>query len=117
MSPKKRILIYAFGNPGRQDDGLGNRLIEKLEPWLKEKGFDRVATESNYQLNIEDAYTLKDKEVVVFVDARDLAENFGDVPSVSVVRICRRGTARFKCPVFTRGIRNEPFRQRQARSV
>ena len=69
MTPKKRILIYAFGNPGRQDDGLGNRLVEELEPWLKEEAFDQVSTESNYQLNIEDADNIKDRDIVVFVDA------------------------------------------------
>jgi hydrogenase maturation protease len=69
LLPKKRILIYAFGNPGRQDDGLGNRFVEELEPWLKENGHDQVTTESNYQLNIEDADNIKDKDIVVFVDA------------------------------------------------
>lgn len=69
MPFKKRILIYAFGNPGRQDDGLGNRLVEELEPWLREKGLDNVELESNYQLNIEDAANIADKDIVVFVDA------------------------------------------------
>lgn len=69
MPSNKRILIYAFGNPGRQDDGLGNRLVEDLEPWLREEGFDQVSTESNYQLNIEDADNIKDRDIVVFVDA------------------------------------------------
>ena len=69
MPPNKRILIYAFGNPGRQDDGLGNRIVEELEPWLRERGIDHVELESNYQLNIEDADTIKDMDIVVFVDA------------------------------------------------
>ena len=69
MTSKTRILIYAFGNPGRQDDGLGNHLVEELEPWLKEESFDQVTTESNYQLNIEDADNIKDRDIVVFVDA------------------------------------------------
>jgi hydrogenase maturation protease len=69
LPPDKRILIYAFGNPGRQDDGLGNRLIEELGPWLRERGIDHVELESNYQLNIEDAETIRDRDIVVFVDA------------------------------------------------
>jgi hydrogenase maturation protease len=69
LAGNKRILIYAFGNPGRQDDGLGNRLVEELEPWIDEEGFDLVELESNYQLNIEDADNMKDKDIVVFVDA------------------------------------------------
>ncbi len=69
MPFQKRILIYAIGNPGRQDDGLGNRLVEVLDPWLKEKGLAQVQVESNYQLNIEDAANIADKDIVVFVDA------------------------------------------------
>ena len=67
--PKKRILIYAYGNPGRQDDGLGNRLVDLLEPWLSENDIDHVELDSNFQLNIEDAENIKDKDVVVFIDA------------------------------------------------
>ena len=28
------ILIYGYGNPGRQDDGLGPTLVDALETWL-----------------------------------------------------------------------------------
>lgn len=69
MKVPKRILIYAYGNPGRQDDGLGNRLVEALDPWLREEGLDHVELESNYQLNIEDAAVIADMDSVVFVDA------------------------------------------------
>ncbi len=65
----KSILIYAYGNPGRQDDGLGNCLVDELQPWLSEREIDNVELESNYQLNIEDADNIRDKDVVVFVDA------------------------------------------------
>ncbi len=69
MASDKNILIYAYGNPGRQDDGLGNCFVDKLEPWLKEKGLSNVALDSNFQLNIEDADNIRDKDIVVFVDA------------------------------------------------
>ena len=69
MPPVKRILIYAFGNPGRQDDGLGNRLVEELETWLGDRDLGNVELESNYQLNIEDADYIRDRDIVVFVDA------------------------------------------------
>jgi hydrogenase maturation protease len=65
----KSILIYAYGNPGRQDDGLGNALVEALGPWIAEQGMDQVEVDSNFQLNIEDADNIKDKDAVVFVDA------------------------------------------------
>ncbi|MFC2111967.1 hydrogenase maturation protease [Bacteroidota bacterium] len=66
---KRSILVYAYGNPGRQDDGLGNCLVDALKPWLDEQGFDHVAVDSNFQLNIEDADNIREKDVVVFVDA------------------------------------------------
>jgi hydrogenase maturation protease len=63
------ILVYGYGNPGRMDDGLGIRLAEMIEGYCTEKGLDSVETDTNYQLNIEDAYALKDKELVIFADA------------------------------------------------
>lgn len=69
MPAEKKILIYAYGNPGRQDDGLGNRLVEELEPWIYEKRLKNVELDSNFQLNIEDADNIRDKDIVVFVDA------------------------------------------------
>ena len=61
----RKILIYGFGNPGRQDDGLGPAIIERLEY----ESIPGIATDCNYQLNIEDAYDVAENDVVVFVDA------------------------------------------------
>ena len=69
MNSGKNILVYAYGNPGRQDDGLGNCLVELLKPWLDENGLDNVKLDSNFQLNIEDADNIREKDIVVFVDA------------------------------------------------
>ncbi len=69
MGQKGTVLFYGYGNPGRQDDGLGNRFIEMLESWAAANKVDWIETESNYQLNIEDAMNIKDKDLVVFVDA------------------------------------------------
>lgn len=69
MDDLKRILIYAYGNPGRQDDGLGNRFIEELEKWISENNIRNVELDSNYQLNIEDAVKMSEKDMVIFVDA------------------------------------------------
>lgn len=64
-----KILIYGYGNPGRQDDGLGNSVVERLEEWVQKEGLLNVEFDSNYQLNIEDASTISDKDLVIFVDA------------------------------------------------
>ena len=61
----KRILVYGYGNPGRQDDGLGYNFIKEIE----KKNIPNLDVDFNYQLNIEDANTISDYDIVVFVDA------------------------------------------------
>jgi len=70
------VLVYGYGNPGRQDDGLGVMLAEKIETWAKSQGFESVHTDSNYQLNLEDADALARHDLVVFADAS--GENLED---------------------------------------
>jgi hydrogenase maturation protease len=60
------LLIYGVGNVGRQDDGLGPLLVERLEA----AGVpDDVSLESGYQLAPEDALLLSRHAAVLFVDA------------------------------------------------
>ncbi len=63
------ILIYGYGNPGRQDDGLGVALVEQLEAWAKAEGIPGLVFDSNYQLNAEDALAVAESRKVVFIDA------------------------------------------------
>ena len=65
----KRTLIYGYGNPGRQDDALANELIEQIEAAKSKGEFAGIDTDSNYQLNIEDAEIISKYETVIFVDA------------------------------------------------
>lgn len=67
----KKILIYGYGNPGRQDDGLGNAFVQRLEDWISKEKLQGFEFDSNYQLNIEDAANIADKDLVVFVDASE----------------------------------------------
>ncbi len=64
-----KILIYGYGNPGRQDDGLGNELVRRLESWVSAQGLSGIEFDSNYQLNIEDAEAILGQDIVVFADA------------------------------------------------
>jgi hydrogenase maturation protease len=64
-----QILIYGYGNPGRQDDGLGVELVKRLEDWSIQTGFREIEFDSNYQLNIEDAEAISLKDMVIFADA------------------------------------------------
>lgn len=67
------IYVYGFGNPGRQDDGMGPAIIDKLEA----ENIQGIITDSNYQLNIEDAHTISQSDMVIFVDASiDAGEPF-----------------------------------------
>ena len=60
------LLIYGIGNVGRQDDGIGPLLVERLETAVMPAG---VTLESGYQLAPEDALTLSAHDTVLFVDA------------------------------------------------
>jgi hydrogenase maturation protease len=65
-----RTLVIGIGNPGRQDDGLGPRLVELLEA----AGLEGVSVDSNYQLNIEDALACSKFDTVIFADASESGE-------------------------------------------
>jgi hydrogenase maturation protease len=60
-----RVLVLGYGNPGRQDDGLGPAAAAGIDTlgWPDLTAFD------NYQLNIEDALEVAAHDVVWFVDA------------------------------------------------
>jgi hydrogenase maturation protease len=64
-----KILIYGYGNPGREDDGLGIELAKRIEAWSVDKGMTGIDFDSNYQLNIEDAEIISEKDLVIFADA------------------------------------------------
>jgi hydrogenase maturation protease len=64
----KSTRVLGYGNPGRQDDGLGPLFIDLLEA-LKAGQLAAVDTQSNYQLTVEDAHDLQFYEQVIFVDA------------------------------------------------
>lgn len=64
-----KILIYGYGNPGRQDDGLGVCLADRIALWASENNLVHIDTDSNYQLNIEDAEKISRYDAVFFCDA------------------------------------------------
>jgi hydrogenase maturation protease len=69
MNQRPSILIFGYGNPGRQDDGLGAAFIERMERWIGENEWSNIALDTNYQLNIEDAEQIAAYDLVYFVDA------------------------------------------------
>jgi hydrogenase maturation protease len=82
-----KVLIYGYGNPGRQDDGLGVLLVEKIEQWKNQQKLKNVFTDSNYQLNIEDAYNLHQFQSVIFIDAsKEEIDNYLFTKIISTAR-------------------------------
>lgn len=69
-----KILFYGYGNPGRQDDGLGINFCEKLKVWAKKNNF-KIDFDINYQLNIEDSFIISDYNLVIFVDSAKNLKN------------------------------------------
>ena len=63
-----KILIYGYGNPGRQDDGLGNAFTNRIQEWVAIEGLHDFHFDSNYQLNIEDAEAIAGNRFYRFVD-------------------------------------------------
>jgi len=69
MEAEIKILLFGYGNPGRKDDGLGPVLTGLVEKWILKEKINNVFVDSNYQLNIEDAFTIRDYDIVIFADA------------------------------------------------
>jgi len=69
-----KTLIYGYGNPGRQDDGLGARFTELCEAWTINEKLNHITVDCNYQLNIEDAAIVAEYDTVIFVDASVVEE-------------------------------------------
>jgi len=69
LNKEDNILLYGYGNPGRKDDGLGPALIDLVEKWIIQEKIENIHLDSNYQLNIEDAYTIRDYDMIIFLDA------------------------------------------------
>jgi hydrogenase maturation protease len=65
IAGQPRILVLGYGNPGRQDDGLGPAVAANID----RLGWPNVMAYDNYQLNIEDAIDVGEHDIVWFVDA------------------------------------------------
>jgi len=66
----KPILVLAIGNESRGDDALGPLLARRLGDWLGTTGMEgRVEVIEEFQLQIEHTLDIKDRELVLFLDA------------------------------------------------
>lgn len=62
----KPVLLFAYGNLSRGDDALGPLLLEHIQGQLDA---DRIEILTDFQLQIEHALDLQQRELVLFVDA------------------------------------------------
>jgi len=65
MNALPEILLIGFGNPGRQDDGLGPALAAAVE----HLAIPGVVVDANYQLTVEDAALAVEYGTIIFADA------------------------------------------------
>lgn len=65
MNEGKKILVIGFGNPARQDDGLGPAAAEAIARMK----LAHVTVDADYQLMVEDAADVAKHDAVVFIDA------------------------------------------------
>jgi hydrogenase maturation protease len=62
----KPVLLFGYGNLSRGDDALGPLLLEYVESHCDLEGIEIL---SDFQLQIEHALDLENRELVLFVDA------------------------------------------------
>lgn len=60
-----RVLLLCWGNPARQDDGLGPAVAAAVEAW----DLPGITVSCDYQLQVEDAAAIREHGAVIFVDA------------------------------------------------
>lgn len=70
------VLVFTYGNPSRGDDALGPAMFELLEQYIQETSErDNVQLLTDYQLQIEHAVDLEQREGVLFIDASQSSES------------------------------------------
>ncbi len=66
----RRLLILAVGNPSRGDDALGPLFLDRLAALREQEGgWDNIELLTDFQLQIEHAVDLENRDLVLFVDA------------------------------------------------
>lgn len=64
------VLIFAVGNESRGDDALGPLLLRQMDAWLQEESrSEQFELLEEFQLQVENAMDMKDRQLVLFIDA------------------------------------------------
>lgn len=68
----KPILVLGYGNPSRGDDALGPMLLDYIQQQLDTSKLEIL---TDFQLQIEHALDLQNRELVLFIDASVACED------------------------------------------
>jgi hydrogenase maturation protease len=85
VSEAKPVLIFGYGNLSRGDDALGPLLLEMIERSPKPV-LDSIEILSDFQLQIEHALDLENRDLVLFVDASVVGDNAFDFTELKPAR-------------------------------
>lgn len=129
MSPR-RVVVLSCGNASRGDDAIGWALHERLDAWYskhREALADRLELTlvHDFQLQIEHALDLEDKDLALFVDAAasgpapyaflpiapESAPTYTThaLPPAEVLAVFARITRRAPPPAFVLAVRGASF--------
>jgi hydrogenase maturation protease len=79
----KPVLLFGYGNLSRGDDALGPLLLEYVENTVN---LDAIEILSDFQLQVEHALDLENRELVLFVDASVACVNAYDFTELTPAR-------------------------------
>jgi len=79
----KPVLLFGYGNLSRGDDALAPLLLEFVETHVDLTGIDLL---TDFQLQIEHALDLQNRELVLFIDASVACVNAFDFTELEPVR-------------------------------
>jgi hydrogenase maturation protease len=128
------VLIFGYGNPSRGDDALGPVFLEQIEPVLSELSLtEQVELLTDFQLQIEHALDLQQRELILFVDAsisaaepyefyplqadRDVSFTTHEMSPQSVLAVYQQYYGAPAPPCYMLGIRGYEFELGQAIST
>lgn len=120
-----RIVLFGYGNPSRGDDALGPMLLERAEAWLADRPDLIVELVPDFQLQIEHALDLQDRDLALFLDAdvacaapfgfrraepsQDASYTTHELSPGAVLHVCREITGQAPPPTFILSVRGERF--------
>ena len=120
------LVVFAVGNPSRGDDAIGPVICGRLAKWLEnERLADRVELSEYFQLNIELALALRNRELALFIDDGEntpapyifpriyqstaTAHTTHALPREAVLQVYRQMDDREPPPAFVLCVRGEGF--------